>query len=64
MAQVDIEEIIDHLSTDIRKALTRAVNDVIPDASFNDRELFKAFKKAVRRKCSTWEHVPDQYVQD
>jgi dephospho-CoA kinase len=64
MAQVDIEEVIDHLSSEMRKALVIAVNDVIPDADYDERQLFKAFRKAVRRKCNTWEQVPDQYVRD
>lgn len=26
-------------------------------------EISKALEEAVRRKCSTWESVPDQYVE-
>lgn len=63
MARVKIEEIIDHLDTDIRKALSEAVNRTIPDAEFNDRELFRNFRRAVCRKCSIWESVLDQYVE-
>jgi hypothetical protein len=63
MAKVKIEEIIDHLDTDIRKGLSDAVSRTIPDAEFNDRELFRHFIRAVGRKCSTWESVPDQYVE-
>lgn len=63
MARVKIEEVIDHLSTDMRKALRQAIENTMPDAEFDDRELFRSFRRAVGRKCSTWERVPDQYVE-
>lgn len=62
MARVKIEEIIDHLSTEMRKSLRDSVNKVIPEVTFDERELFRQFKKEVRKKCSTWERVPDQYI--
>jgi len=62
VARVKIEEIVDHLGTEMRKALSIAVNNVIPDAEFDERQLFRAFRRAVGRKCNTWESVPDQYV--
>lgn len=62
MARVKIEEIVDSLSVEMRKALRQAVENTIPDAEFDERELFRNFRRSVRRKCSTWEHVPDQYV--
>ena len=62
MARVKIEEVVDHLSSEMRKALTIAVNNVIPDAEFDERQLFREFRRAVARKCNTWERVPDQYV--
>jgi hypothetical protein len=62
MAKVKIEEIIDHLESDMRKALAEAVREVLPEEEFDPYVLFRAFKRAVGRKCSTWENVPDQYV--
>jgi hypothetical protein len=64
MAQVEIEEIVGHLSSEMRKALEAAVEEVIPNAQFDRHELFRAFRRAVRRKCNTWEQVPDSYVRD
>jgi hypothetical protein len=64
MARIKIEEIIDKLDSDIRRALADAVKETIDEAKFDEYELFRAFKRAVGRKCSTWEHVPDQYIQD
>ncbi len=63
MARVKIEEIVDHLSTEFRKALDEAVRNEIPDAEFNQGQLFRQFLRAVGRKCNTWESVPDHYVE-
>ncbi len=63
MAQIQVEEIIDHLSSEISKALAQAVNYVDPDADCTRNELFRAFKREVRRKCSQWEKVPDRCVR-
>ena len=63
MAKIKIEDIVDHLDSDIRRALEDAVREVSPNATFDSYELFRAFRRAVGRKCNTWEQVPDQYVQ-
>ena len=63
MARVKPEEIIDHLSMEMRKALKQAVENTIPNAEFDERALFRNFRRAVGRKCNTWENVPDQYVE-
>ena len=63
MARVKIERVVEHLDQDLKKALAEAVEKTIPNARFDKNALFKAFVKAVDRKCSTWESVPDQYVE-
>jgi len=63
MARVRTEHIVEHLSSQMRRALGAAVLEVIPDAEFDEYELFRAFRRAVGRKCSTWEQVPDQDVE-
>jgi hypothetical protein len=63
MARVKIEDVIDSLGHDIRRALEEAVKQVIPHAQFDTRTLFKAFVRAVGRKCNTWERVSDSYVE-
>ena len=60
MARVKIEAVIDSIDSDIRNALENAVKEVIPNANFDSYELFRAFKRAIERKCSTWVKVPDQ----
>lgn len=63
MAQVKIEEIVDHLSSEMRRALEEAVREVDSKAKIDGYALFRAFRRAVGRKCNTWEQVPDRYVQ-
>jgi hypothetical protein len=63
MAQINIEEIIDHLSSEMRKALTAAVEEVLNDLDIDEYDLFRAFKRAVHRKCRTWETVPDRFIK-
>lgn len=63
MAQVKIEDVIEHLDSEMRKALEAAVNEVLPRAHFDPRDLFRAFKRAIRHKCRTWEEVPDDCVE-
>lgn len=63
MTRVKIEEILDHLSYDIKRALEDSVKEILPESEFDTDELFREFKRAVYRKCSTWETVPDRYVE-
>ena len=63
MARINIEEVIDNLDSDIRNALAAAVREVMPNANFDSYQLFRAFIRAVRRKCNTWERIPDQFVE-
>ncbi len=64
MARVKIEEIVDHLSSEMRRALEEAVRAQLPGAKFDSYQLFRDFKRAVYRKCNTWESVPDHYVEE
>ena len=62
MVTVNIEKIVDHLATEIRRALEDSVNEVIPGTPFETHELFGAFRRAVVSNCSAWESVPDDCV--
>ncbi len=64
MARVKIEGIIDYLGNDMRKALRDAVEEVVPNTQFDEYELFRTFKRKVNRKCSTWERVPDRFIEN
>jgi hypothetical protein len=63
MARVNIEQIVDHLSSEMRRALEAAVRTNIPQATFEPLELFREFRREVGRKCNTWEPVPDEFVE-
>lgn len=62
MARIKIEDIVEHLDYELKRALEAAARDAIPDAEIDRQRLFKAFVKQVRKKCSTWETVPDHTV--
>lgn len=63
MARVKIEEVVDDLNNELRSALNAAVREVLPEAEFDRYELFRAFKRAVGRKCNTWARVRDSHVR-
>jgi len=63
MAKINIEEVIDHLSSQMRKAIEDAVYSSVPDAAFDGRVLFYEFKRAVGSECDTWVEIPDEYVE-
>lgn len=63
MARIKIQEVIDHLSSDMRRALRAAINEVSPETTLDYYQLFRAFRRAVGRKCNTWENVPDNYIE-
>jgi NAD dependent epimerase/dehydratase family enzyme len=63
MARIKIEDVIDHLSYEMRRALEDAVNNVAPDTKLDTHELFRAFCRGIRRKCNTWENIPDNLVE-
>lgn len=63
MARVKIQSIIEYLDYDMKRALEDAVSRALPDANVNRAELYRQFRRAVGRKCSTWVNVPDQDVE-
>jgi hypothetical protein len=62
MAQVNIEEVVDHLSSDFRRALEATIRAKIPNAQFDPHDVFREFVREVGRKCRRWEQVPDRHV--
>ena len=63
MARIKIEGILDHLDRELARALEDTVRAEFPNASFDARSLYRNFVRAAYRKCSTWERVPDRYVE-
>lgn len=62
MARVKIQSIIEHLDYDMKRALEDAVSHVLPDADVDRAEIYREFRRAVGRKCSTWVNVPDSDI--
>ena len=63
MTKIKMEPIVDQLSTQVRRALADAVTKTMPDASFDEYQLFREFKHAIGRRCATWETIPNDYVR-
>jgi hypothetical protein len=63
MAQVKIEEIVDHLEIKMRRALDETIKKHFLDTDIESKEVFKTFKRMVGMKCKTWEDVPDDCVE-
>lgn len=61
MAKVKMEEIIEKLNFQLQAAIKDALKEV-HHAEISDKDLFRAFQKAARLRCSTWENVPDSSV--
>ena len=53
IAKIKPEEIIDDLSLEFRRDLSDAVSELLLSVQFDEYEIFRAFKRATLRKCST-----------
>jgi hypothetical protein len=63
MSRIKIESVVSHLDREFEAALEAAVLEVMPEAHFERRTLYRAFERALSRKCSTWESVPAHYIE-
>lgn len=63
MTKVQIEEVVDHLSSEFRRALEETMKEHFPNQNFDSFAVFRTFKRQVYRKCNVWETVPDRYVK-
>ena len=63
MAKVKIEELIDHLDRDIRKAFEATLREHFADQQYTAREVFKTFQKQIGKKCNAWEEVPNKFIK-
>ena len=62
MAYIDIEEVIEYLDSDMKRALENALENYGIKEPIDRNRLFKEFVKSVRRKCSNREYIPDNLV--
>lgn len=63
MARIKIEQVVDRLDSELRKALEATVKEHFPNQSFDQRAVYRTFKKQVARKCNYWENVPDNCIE-
>lgn len=63
MARVNLTEMIERLELELRPVLKKAVEAAIPDVEFDDRLLYREFRKAASRRFQTWERIPDSCVK-
>lgn len=63
MAKLNIEEIINHLDREFRKALDATLREHFSNQEYNSRTVFKTFTKEVTKKCNSWETVPNKYIR-
>jgi hypothetical protein len=63
MARVKMEEIVEHLSSEMRRALGDAAENTLGGVQSDEYELFRASRHAVARRCHNWEIVPDRSVE-
>jgi len=63
MARVKIEEIVDHLDGEFKKALVDTTMHFAPGVQFDRGALFRFFLQRVYHHCSSWKSVPDSAVE-
>ena len=63
MAQVKIEDVVDSLDSEFKRALEDTMKNFAPDAHASRDEVFRFFLKRVYQHCSVWETVPDNCVK-
>ncbi len=63
MARVNLTEMIERLELELRPVLKNAVQAAIPDVDFDEKALYREFRKAASRRFQTWERVPDSCVK-
>ena len=63
MAKVNIEEMINHLDVEFRKALDSTIREHFPNAEYNSRAVFKTFATEVTKKCDSYERIPNKFIK-
>ncbi|UCD37352.1 MAG: hypothetical protein JSW54_11025 [Fidelibacterota bacterium] len=63
MARINLTEMIERLELELRPVLKKAVQETLPDIEFDEKALYREFRKAASRRFQTWERVPDSCVK-
>ena len=63
MARVNLVELIERMELELRPVIKKAVQETLPDVEFDEKDLYREFRKAARRRFQTWERVPDTCIK-
>jgi len=63
MAEVKIEDVVDHLESEFTHALEDTFRRFAPNVSYSRNDLFRYFLRRVYDHCSVWEKIPDKYIK-
>ncbi len=64
MAKIKVEEFVNHLEGEFKKALSSTIYKELGDVEFNAKELFNTFKNELVDKCNTYESLPNKYIKN
>jgi hypothetical protein len=64
MAHIKIDDLVDHLDSEFKKALDDTMRHFAPEAQYDRTRLFKFFLTRVYHHCSVWENIPDKLVKE
>lgn len=62
MARIKLEETLEYLWEEIQPSLERAVREVVPEAEFESKALFRAFLKEIGRRRHDFVSIPDSFI--
>lgn len=62
MTKIRVDGVVDELKPQVLRALQEAVANIMPEASFDENQLFAEFRSAIVRRCATWESIPNEYL--
>ena len=62
MAKIKIEDVVEHLDTEFKRALEDTFKNLAPNVHFERNSAFRFFVRRVYHHCSVWENVPDSIV--
>ncbi len=63
MAQIVVDDIVDHLSSEFKKALRRTLEKEMIGENNDINQIYRIFLKEIRRACNSTERVPDNYIR-
>ena len=63
MARVNLVELLDRMELELRPVLKKAVQTVLPEVEFDDKALYREFRREASRRFQSWERVPDTCVK-